>query len=152
MCSVSKIILTHIFREFKFGESVSEQAGDRTYYYSMDWRDRLIDSSLFYIRSGHENPTKFPIETRIQIADHVNIGNYELSDELKLLVGKSKFTDFITSDSRPEDSSIKLHSGLYYHCNDLFNPEVGDLRIQFSYAGLEGSKVTKSKDNSLLIQ
>lgn len=106
----------------------------------MDWKDNLVDSSLFYIRSGHENPTKFPIETRVQISDHVNIGNYELADELKRKTGKFQFKE-ITSDTRPEDPSIKLHSGLYYHCNDIFNPEVGDLRIQFSFAGLEGSKV-----------
>lgn len=54
------------------------QTEDRTYYYTMEWKDRLIDSSRFYIRTGHHNPTKFPIESRIHIADHANIGYYEL--------------------------------------------------------------------------
>lgn len=44
----------------------------------MDWKDKLIDSSSFYIRTGHHNPTKFPIESRIQIAEQVNIGDYEI--------------------------------------------------------------------------
>lgn len=57
---------------------VSVQTEDRTYYYSMDWKDKLIDSSRFYIRTGHHNPTKFPIESRIQIAEQVNIGDYEI--------------------------------------------------------------------------
>lgn len=106
----------------------------------MDWRDKLVDSSMFYIRSGHNNPTKFPIQSRVQLAEHVNIGYYELGSAVK-----SKVTRFIelTSDSRPEDPSVKLHSGLYYHCNDVFNPEVGDLRIQFSFSGLEGTVVSR---------
>lgn len=126
--------------EYKYGESVATIEGnDRTYYYSMDWRDNIVDSSMFYIRSGHNNPTKFPIQTRVQLAEHVSIGYFELGSAVK-----SKVTRFIdlTSDSRPEDPSVKLHSGLYYHCNDVFNPEVGDLRIQFSFSGLEGTTYT----------
>lgn len=118
---------------------MSVHTEDRTYYYTQDWKDRLIDSSGFYIRSGHQNPDKFPIDGRIQIADHVNIGYYELGDEVKKKI--TQFTE-LTSDSRPDDPSVKLHSGLYYHCNDMWNPEVGDLRIQFTFAGLEGTKVS----------
>lgn len=72
------------------------------------------------------------------MADHVNVGYYELGDAVK-----SRVSDFIelTSDTRPDDASVKLHSGLYYHCNDIWNPEVGDLRVQFSFAGLEGTMV-----------
>lgn len=134
--AVTKTLLN---REYKFGESVATIEGnDRTYYYTMDWRDNIVDSSMFYIRSGHNNPTKFPIQTRVQLAEHVSIGYYELGSAVK-----SKVTRLIdlTSDSRPEDPSVKLHSGLYYHCNDVFNPEVGDLRIQFSFGGLEGTMV-----------
>lgn len=133
------MLIWFLSSEYKFGESVATiEANDRTYYYTMDWRDDIVDSSMFYIRSGHNNPTKFPVESRVQVAEHVSIGYYELGSAVK-----SKITRFIelTSDSRPEDPSVKLHSGLYYHCNDVFNPEVGDLRIQFSFAGLEGTMV-----------
>ena len=134
------------------------QTEDRTYYYSMDWRDKLIDSSRFYIRTGHHNPTKFPIENRIQLADQVNIGFFELGKKNAVffqiilvnniqIVGddvKAKMVKFteITSDNRPDDISLKLHSGMYYHCNDVYNPEIGDLRVQFSFAGLEGTRVS----------
>lgn len=50
----------------------------RTYYYTMEWKDKMIDSRSFYIQNGHHNPTKSSVESRIQIADHVNIGYYEL--------------------------------------------------------------------------
>lgn len=125
--------------EHKYGDSVaSVEAEDRTYYYMTEFRDKLVDSRGFYIRSGHENPTKFPMDSRLYTAEHVTIGGYELGNEVK-----EKFTEFqeVTSDTRPDDSLIKLHSGMYYHCMDVFNPEVGDIRIQFSFAGLQGEVV-----------
>lgn len=84
--------------------------------------------------------SRFKVE--FKLAEHVSIGYYELGSAVK-----SKVTRFIelTSDSRPEDPSVKLHSGLYYHCNDVFTPEVGDLRIQFSFSGLEGTVVISMK-------
>ncbi|KAF9419244.1 hypothetical protein HW555_004171 [Spodoptera exigua] len=52
---------------------------------------------------------------------------------------KRKVTDYyeIWSDSRPERSDIKLHSGFYYHGESALEHEIGDLRIHFSYAGRE---------------
>lgn len=96
------------------------------------------------------------MDSKIYVSERVHIGQYELGDVLK-----DRFRKFIdiTSDTRPEDPSVKLHSGLYYHCNDIWNPEIGDIRIQFSYAGLEGSmvrlKVHKTPNNKspiLLLQ
>lgn len=98
----------------------------------------MVDSSSFYIRSGHENPKELPIKNRVQIAPHVHIGNTELSKAVKAEI--NNFIE-ITSDTRPDDGAIKLHSGLYYHCNDVFNPEIGDIRLQFTTAGIEGNYV-----------
>lgn len=126
--------------ENRYGDTVSSvhTAEDRTYYYTMDWRDDLVDSRSFYIRNGHHNPTTFPLDSKVYVSERVYLGQYELSDELK-----RKFNTFVevTSDTRPEDPSVKLHTGIYYHCNDIWNPEIGDIRIQFYYAGLEGSLV-----------
>ncbi|KAL9701928.1 hypothetical protein quinque_005369 [Culex quinquefasciatus] len=127
--------------ENRYGDTVSSvhTAEDRTYYYTMDWRDDLVDSRSFYIRNGHHNPTTFPLDSKVYVSERVYLGQYELSDELK-----RKFNTFVevTSDTRPEDPSVKLHTGIYYHCNDIWNPEIGDIRIQFYYAGLEGSLYT----------
>ncbi|XP_017053462.1 transmembrane protein 43 homolog [Drosophila ficusphila] len=122
--------------EHNFGESVGTTDSDsRTYYYTREWRDKIVDSRNFYNRFGHTNPSHFPIESHVQVADAVYIGRHELGAEVK-----EKFGNYqeLTSDIRPEDSSVKLHLGIYYHTNDVFNPEVGDLRLLFSFAGMEG--------------
>lgn len=107
----------------------------------------LIDSRNFNIQAGHRNPTKFPIESETQTADAVFMGKYELGAEIK-----EKFNNFIelTSDTRPEDPSIKLHLGLYYHSNDVFNPEIGDIRLLFSFAGMEGEMVSGNTNNDTI--
>lgn len=109
---------------------------ERQYFYSLEWREKLIDSSHFYMRSGHQNPLSFPFGGMIQIAEHVKIGPYELNEEVK-----ESFSNFIliTSDTRPDIPGVKLHSGFYYHTEDIHEPKVGDLRIQFLLAGLEST-------------
>lgn len=109
------------------------------YYYVTEWRDKLVDSSNFYIRHGHQNPTSMPLKTVTYIAPFVRIGYLMLSQQIK-----EKFKEFaeVTSDNRPEDKNIKLHLGIYYHCEDVWNPKVGDIRVQFYYAGLQGDPTT----------
>ncbi|KAF5304496.1 hypothetical protein FQA39_LY09692, partial [Lamprigera yunnana] len=109
------------------------------YYYTTEWRDKLVDSRNFYIRHGHQNPTEISIKNQIQISPLVRVGQFILGSDLK-----DKFKNYIevTGDERPERKDIKLHSGLYYHCNDVWNPEVGDIRVQFYYAGINGESVS----------
>ena len=94
---------------------------EKHYYYTTEWRDKLVDSDQFYIRIGHENPKQVPIRSQVQIADEVKIGSLKLG-----LALKKKFNEFVdvTSDERPERRDIKMHSGLYYHSADLWNPRV----------------------------
>ncbi|KAH8300531.1 hypothetical protein KR018_011839 [Drosophila ironensis] len=134
--------------EGTYDESVGSDT--RRYYYTREWRNQVVDSRSFNSPYGHKNPTHFPIESQVQVADAVYIGRYELGAQVK-----DKFSAFqeLTSDIRPEDSSVKLHLGLYYHTNDVFNPEVGDVRLLFSFAGMEGelySVVGKLEGNKVV--
>ncbi|XP_054257835.1 transmembrane protein 43 homolog [Macrosteles quadrilineatus] len=107
--------------------------------YTTAWRDRLVDSTLFAKPFGHANPKTFPLESSVSVSEIVHVGGYTLSDELK-----DHFTTYtlLTSDQRPERRDIKMHSGLYYHSFDVWNPEVGDTRVQLSYTGASDSMIT----------
>lgn len=83
--------------------------GERSYYYIKEWRDKLVDSRDFY-RSGHDNPKTIPLATKIFVAEHAYIDQIEIGDSVKKNI--NNFLD-VTSDTRPDDSSVKMHSGLY---------------------------------------
>ena len=34
-----------------------------------------------------------------------------------------------------------MFSGLYFHAKDVWEPDVGDVRVQFAYAGRDGEQV-----------
>lgn len=81
-----------------------------------------------------------PLKTLIYVAPSVKMGALRVGEAIK-----QKFHDFIevTSDERPESGDIKLHMGIYYHCEDIWNPQIGDIRVQFYYAGLTGERVSE---------
>lgn len=109
---------------------------DRKYYYTQEWKDHLVESRNFYLWASHKNPTEFPLQSKVQVAERAYIGGYELGEQLK-----EKFNTFvhITSDTRPDIPGVRLHSGFYYHGVDVHEPQIGDLRIQFFFAGLEST-------------
>lgn len=89
-----------------------------------------------------------PLKTHVYTSALVKVGFLTLGTELK-----NRFTDWVevTSDDRPERKDIKLHLGIYYHCTDVWNPEVGDIRVQFYYSGHIGEMVKLIFQNINLI-
>ena len=43
-----------------------------------------------------------------------------------------------------------MHAGLYFHAKDVWESDVGDIRVQFSYAGREGEQVINAGNMVLL--
>ena len=37
--------------------------------------------------------------------------------------------------------NLNFFAGLYFHAKDVWEPEVGDVRVQFAYAGRDGEQV-----------
>jgi len=113
--------------------------GERSYSYYTDWFDKPIDSEAFDSPMGHHNPEEWPLNASTRVNGRVKIGGFLLGEDLKAL-----FDDFspFTSDERPTGTEVKMHAGLYYHAEDVWRPEVGDVRVQFSFAGSEGEPYT----------
>lgn len=123
------------FTESKFAEG-DETA--RSYYYFKDWNEKVVDSRSFH-SIGYQNPRQLPMQSKTATADKAFIGHFEIGN-----AGKELFSGWIdvTSDTRPEDSYIKMHQGWYFHVDDLYEPLVGDTRLKFQLCGLEGDSYT----------
>ena len=123
------------YTENKFAEG---DETSRNYFYFKDWNEHVIDSRSFH-SFGYQNPRQLPMQSKIMIAEKAYIGNFEIGEAAKELF--TGWTD-VTSDTRPDDNYIKMHLGWYYHVDDLFEPMVGDVRVKFQFAGLEGNSYT----------
>ena len=111
----------------------------KTYSYDKDWFDVRIDSETFDNPMGHHNPETWTHNSSLKANARVKIGGFLLGKAVK-----QKFKDYIpfTSDERPDDRNIKMHAGLYFHSENVWQPEVGDVRVHFSYAGKTGELVS----------
>jgi len=113
----------------------------KSYSYATDWFEYHIDSSHFYNTLGHHNPHQdsWPANSTIHTNSRVKIGNYLLGKDVK-----DMFLDFkpFTSDKKTLAEGIKIYAGLYYHSANLWRPEVGDYRVQFTYTGRDGEEFT----------
>jgi len=112
---------------------------ETTYSYDKDWFDIRIDSETFDNSLGHHNPESWPYNASVKTNARVKIGGFLLGK-----VVKQKFKEYVhfTSDERPDNRDIKMHAGLYFHAKDVWQPDVGDIRVHFSYAGKDGDLVT----------
>ncbi|XP_065156546.1 transmembrane protein 43 homolog [Atheta coriaria] len=144
-----RVLSNYADTDAQYSESARNR-DDSDYYYVTEWRDKLVDSSSFYIRHGHQNPKEMMLKSHIYISPSVRVGELTIGSEIK-----DKFNDYqeMTSDERPDRRDIKLHLGIYYHSHDVWKPEVGDIRVQFYSAGHNGDPVTivaMQKDGNLV--
>lgn len=123
------------YTENQFAEGDETQ---RNYFYFKDWNERVVDSRSFH-SLGYQNPRQIPMQSKLVVNEKAFVGNFEIGDAAKELI--QVWTE-VTSDTRPDDGYIKMHMGWYYHVEDLFDPLVGDVRVKFEFAGLEGSTYT----------
>lgn len=124
--------------EYEHKREVQEMDQTRTeisYSYSKEWKDHLVDSNSFEQRSQHSNPDLMPVKPDTKVAKDVLIGSFYLSSHLiEKISNFKKFEPSHTNISR--FLNIKQH--MFYQSPDPNNPQVGDVRVWFEYAGLSG--------------
>ncbi|XP_045019872.1 transmembrane protein 43 isoform X4 [Bubalus bubalis] len=107
---------------------------ERKYSYNTEWRSEIVNSRNFDREIGHKNPSAMAVESFTATAPFVQIGRFFLSAGLI-----DKVDNFKTlSLSKLEDPHVDIirRGDYFYHSENPKYPEVGDLRVSFSYAGL----------------
>jgi len=123
------------------GEQVTHT--DKTYSYHKDWYSHYIDSSKFHRSYGHHNPPRdmWPANSHTETNPDVRVGSFMLGPDLTSQISSfHRLPEHLLPT--PAWGFIQLYRGVYYHSRSLWEPEIGDYRVEFTYAGMEGDEIT----------
>lgn len=115
-----------------------ETKTETTYTYNTEWKAELINSRNFDKEMGHINPSAMAVESVTVVAPEVRVGPFVLSKGLV-----EQINDFQTLNPRyvppaELDAFLTVHGEYFYHTPSPLRPQVGDVRVSFSFAGLSG--------------
>uniref|UniRef100_A0A3B4EDM0 Transmembrane protein 43 n=1 Tax=Pygocentrus nattereri TaxID=42514 RepID=A0A3B4EDM0_PYGNA len=120
-------------REYKEG---GETKTETTYTYNTEWKSEVINSRNFDQEIGHTNPSAMAVESVTVVAPDVWVGYFFLS---KGLIDQINNFQTLHLGALPvTDPFLTVHEDYFYHTANPRRPEVGDVRVSFSYAGLSG--------------
>ncbi len=106
-----------------------------TYTYQRTWDEFLIDSSSFKKLEGHQNPAGMPFRSERFQAETVFVGAFTLSPQQVAKIGNAVPLLIDQKNPIPHGVGAKAKpstNGLYIGDNPA-NPQVGDVRINFSH-------------------
>jgi hypothetical protein len=106
-----------------------------TYSYSKSWSDSVIRSSGFKKPEGHENPGTMPYVSEEQTANQVTLGAFQLSDSQIRRINQFKTLVVREDTPLPENlkGRIRIQENGFYLGDDPASPQIGDLRIHFTF-------------------
>ncbi|XP_034542165.1 transmembrane protein 43 [Notolabrus celidotus] len=126
------------YRDSKDYQEDGETKTETTYNYNTEWKSELINSRNFDKEIGHQNPSAMAVESVTVVAPEVRVGPFILSKGLVEQINNFQtlsLRDFPLSEI---DSFLTINDDYFYHTQNPRRPEVGDVRVSFSYAGLSG--------------
>ncbi|KAI4896256.1 hypothetical protein NFI96_005407 [Prochilodus magdalenae] len=106
------------------------------YSTSTEWKSELISSRNFDQEIGHINPSAMAVESVTVVAPDVWVGHLFLSKGLIDQI--NNFQTLHLGGLPATDPFLTVYEDYFYHTADPRRPEVGDVRVSFSYAGLSG--------------
>jgi hypothetical protein len=124
----------------------------KTYSYSNEWREGVVDSSRFEAPQNHQNPISMPHTSGAQNATGVTVGAFQLPAFLiDKIRGSERFPIESLDRANREVQLAKLSQGGLYFGSDPNNPDVGDIRIRFEVVRPGPvSVVAQQKGNTLV--
>nr|XP_015814219.2 transmembrane protein 43 [Nothobranchius furzeri] len=126
------------YRESKDYQENGETKTETTYTYNTEWKSELINSRNFDKELGHQNPSAMAVESVTVVAPEVRVGPFVLSKGLVEQINKFQtlsLRDFSVFNLEPY---LSIHDDYFYHTQSPLRPQVGDVRVRFSFAGLSG--------------
>ncbi len=118
-----------------------------TYSYSKKWSKNLINSTSFNQSQDHQNPSYFKVPSTDIYAQNVKLGAFNLSqDQVKSIKSTIQITGL------PDNNYFKKTGGYYYYGENENDPQVGDLKISYSYIPSKTpiSIIAKQNNNNLI--
>lgn len=105
----------------------------KTYSYRQIWSSEPIDSSRFKEQAGHENPSIMPIQSKIQYANKVTVGDFFLPSQLITQISGDNSVDLSKADmvllQAKFNKPAHADGESIYIGDNSTSPKIGDLRI-----------------------
>lgn len=125
-------------RESRDYQENGETKSETTYTYNTEWKSELINSRNFDKEIGHQNPSAMAVESVTVVAPEVKAGPFILSKGLVDQINNFKTFSLTDFNALNLDPFLTIYDNYFYHTQYPRRPEVGDVRVSFSYAGLSG--------------
>lgn len=126
------------YRESKDYEEDGETKTETTYTYNTEWKSELINSRNFDKEIGHQNPSAMAVESVTVVAPEVRVGPFILSKGLVEQIDNFQTLALRDFNALTLDPFLSVDDDYFYHTQYPRRPEVGDVRVRFSFAGLSG--------------
>ncbi|XP_068998691.1 transmembrane protein 43 [Embiotoca jacksoni] len=126
------------YSESKDFQEDGQTKTEMTYNYNTEWKSELVNSRHFDKEIGHQNPSAMAVEAVTVVAPEVRVGPFILSKGLVEQINNFQtlsLRDFAVFNLDP---FLTVDDDYFYHTSYPRRPEVGDVRVRFSYAGLSG--------------
>lgn len=114
---------------------------ETTYTYNTEWKSEVVNSRNFDKEIGHQNPSAMPVESVTVVAHEVQVGPFVLSKGLVEQINNFQTLSLRDFSALNLDPFLSVHDDYFYHTQFPLRPQVGDVRVRFSFAGLSGENI-----------
>lgn len=124
------------YQESKDYQENGETKTETTYNYNTEWKSELVNSRNFDKEIGHQNPSAMAVESVTVVAPEVRVGPFSLSKGLVEQINNFQTLSLRDFSAFNLDPFLSIDDDYFYHTQNPRRPEVGDVRVRFSFAGL----------------